>query len=192
MSKMSPMPAPRAVISVLISSLPSILSRRAFSTLRILPRSGRMAWKRRSRPCLAVPPARVALDDVESRSGPGRAPSSRPACRAGCRRRRCVLAHHFARLAGGVAGAGGGQALLDDACARRAGSLPGTAAGPRRRPARPRSLTSALPSLSLVWPSNCGFAMLDADDGGQALAHVVAGQVGVVLLEDAGSCGRSR
>ena len=24
-----------------------------------------MAWKRRSRPCLAVPPARVAFDEVE-------------------------------------------------------------------------------------------------------------------------------
>ena len=42
---------------VRISSWPSILSKRAFSTLRILPRSGRIAWKRRSRPCLAEPPA---------------------------------------------------------------------------------------------------------------------------------------
>ena len=30
---------------------------RAFSTFRILPRSGSTAWKRRSRPCLALPPA---------------------------------------------------------------------------------------------------------------------------------------
>src|SRR5207237_835037 len=37
-------------MSALISSLPSILSARAFSTLRILPRSGRIAWVRRSRP----------------------------------------------------------------------------------------------------------------------------------------------
>src|SRR5215216_6211179 len=51
------MPVPRAVIIRRISSDDSILSRRAFSTLRILPLSGRMAWKRRSRPCLAVPPA---------------------------------------------------------------------------------------------------------------------------------------
>ena len=42
---------------VLISSFPSILSNRAFSTLRIFPLSGRIAWKRRSRPCFADPPA---------------------------------------------------------------------------------------------------------------------------------------
>jgi hypothetical protein len=30
---------------------------RAFSTLRIFPRIGRIAWKRESRPCLAEPPA---------------------------------------------------------------------------------------------------------------------------------------
>src|SRR5258706_14083856 len=42
---------------VRISSLERILSIRAFCTLRILPRSGRIAWKLRSRPCLAEPPA---------------------------------------------------------------------------------------------------------------------------------------
>ena len=58
MSKSSfPMPQPSAAIIVRISSLLSILSKRAFSTLRILPLSGRIAWKRRSRPCLAEPPA---------------------------------------------------------------------------------------------------------------------------------------
>ena len=34
-----------------------ILSLGAFSTLSILPFKGRIAWKRRSRPCLAEPPA---------------------------------------------------------------------------------------------------------------------------------------
>ena len=58
MSKSSaPMPHPSAAIIVRISSLPSILSKRAFSTFRILPLSGRIAWNRRSRPCLADPPA---------------------------------------------------------------------------------------------------------------------------------------
>src|SRR5918911_1380775 len=51
------MPVPRAVIIRRISSEESILSRRAFSTFRILPLSGSTAWKRRSRPCLAEPPA---------------------------------------------------------------------------------------------------------------------------------------
>src|SRR5205085_355738 len=56
MSKSSaPIPQPSAAIIVLISSLPSILSKRAFSTFRIFPLSGRMAWNRRSRPCFADP-----------------------------------------------------------------------------------------------------------------------------------------
>ena len=40
-----------------ISVLERILLSRAFSTLMILPRRGRMAWKLRSRACLAEPPA---------------------------------------------------------------------------------------------------------------------------------------
>ena len=34
--------------------------------------------------------------------------------------------------------------------------------------------TSLLPSLVLVWPSNCGCGHAERDDGGQALAEVVA------------------
>ena len=51
------MPVPSAVMRVPISAEPSILSKRAFSTFRILPLSGRMAWNLRLRPCLAEPPA---------------------------------------------------------------------------------------------------------------------------------------
>ena len=51
------MPVPTAVIMVWISVFCSTLSKRAFSTLISLPRIGRIAWKRRSRPCLAEPPA---------------------------------------------------------------------------------------------------------------------------------------
>ena len=40
-----------------IVSLLRIFSRRAFSTLSILPRSGSIAWNSRLRPCLALPPA---------------------------------------------------------------------------------------------------------------------------------------
>ena len=36
--------------------------------MRILPRSGRIAWVLRSRACLALPPARVALDDEQFRA----------------------------------------------------------------------------------------------------------------------------
>ena len=51
------MPQPSAVISVPTSCELIILSKRARSTFRILPFSGRMAWVRRSLPCLAEPPA---------------------------------------------------------------------------------------------------------------------------------------
>ncbi len=56
-SNSSPTPAPMAVKMFRISSFSRILCRRAFSTFRIFPFSGRIAWKRRSRPCFALPPA---------------------------------------------------------------------------------------------------------------------------------------
>ena len=57
MSNSSPMPVESAWMIVRISSKPRILSRRAFSTLRILPLSGRIACVSWFRPPLALPPA---------------------------------------------------------------------------------------------------------------------------------------
>ena len=51
------MPVPNAVIKVPTSCEDNILSKRAFSTFRILPFKGKIACVRRSRPCLAEPPA---------------------------------------------------------------------------------------------------------------------------------------
>ena len=51
------MPVPMALIRAWISVFSRILCRRAFSTFRILPRIGRMAWYERSRASLALPPA---------------------------------------------------------------------------------------------------------------------------------------
>ena len=59
------MPVPSAVISVPISAEPSILSKRARSTFRILPRSGRIAWKRAVAALLGRAAGAVALDDEE-------------------------------------------------------------------------------------------------------------------------------
>ena len=56
-SKSFPMPPPIAMARFLISSWSRSLSGLAFSTLRIFPLSGRMAWNARSLPCLALPPA---------------------------------------------------------------------------------------------------------------------------------------
>ena len=51
------MPVPSAVISDWTSVFFSTRSMRAFSTLMILPRIGRIAWNIESRPDLAEPPA---------------------------------------------------------------------------------------------------------------------------------------
>ena len=57
MSKSLPTLQPKAVIMFLISSELRTLSSLAFSTFRILPLSGRTAWRFLSRPCFAEPPA---------------------------------------------------------------------------------------------------------------------------------------
>ena len=97
-----PMPVPRAVIMVAMSSDESILSKRAFSTFRILPRSGRIAWTLRSRPCLAEPPAEspstmksslsLGSRDWQSASLPGsEAPSRTPLRRTVSRALRAAM-----------------------------------------------------------------------------------------------------
>ena len=50
-------PSPSAVTMAVISVFLYMLASSLRSTLRILPRSGSTAWKRLSRPCLALPPA---------------------------------------------------------------------------------------------------------------------------------------
>ncbi len=128
---------------------------RARSTLRILPFSGRIAWKRRSRPCLAVPPAdspstrnisqRLGSRSEQSASLPGSPPpSSAPLRRV---RSRALRAASRARAAS--------IALL--MILRATGGFCSKNA-PRR------SFTNAwtMPAISefsfaLVCPSNCGW-----------------------------------
>ena len=107
------MPVPSAVISVPICSLDSILSGRTRSTLRILPRSGSTAWNSRLRPCLALPPAEVALDDEQFGFGGILllAVGELAGQRGNAER---ALARQFARLAGGFARGGGLDHLADD------------------------------------------------------------------------------
>ena len=53
----SPKRTPIACMMLFTSSLSKALCHITFSTLRILPRSGRMAWNLFLRPCFAEPPA---------------------------------------------------------------------------------------------------------------------------------------
>ena len=135
---------------------------------------------------------RVALDDVELAAGGiallavGQLAGQRQPVE------RALAEDEVAGLARGVAGAGGRQALLDDPAAVAGVLVEVLAERLARRAVWTWPLTSALPSLAFVWPSNWGSVELDADDRGQALADVVARQVGVVVLEDARRGGPSR
>ena len=150
------MPVPSAEITSRMASWPSILSGRAFSTFRILPKSGRIAWYLRSRPCFAEPPARVALDDEDlgflgvAARAVGQLARERPAFE------RALALHQVARLAGGFAGPAGDEALLDDAAAVVRVLFQVLGERLARRRSGPGRATSGLPRRVFVWPSNCG------------------------------------
>ena len=132
---------------------------RAFSTLSILPKSGRIACERRSRPCLADPPAespstmysslRSGSRSWQSASLPGSAEPSSALLRM--TRSRALRAASRARAA-----------VSDLSMMRRASPGFSSRYWPMPSPTAVCTwpLTSALPSLALVWPSNCGSVSL--------------------------------
>src|SRR3989304_1461400 len=99
------MPAPRAMMSGRTFSEPRIRSSRARSTLRSLPRMGRMAWKRRARPRLAAPPA-----EASSTMASPRPAAARPVVEA-CRERG-PEARHVGAAVDGVDVVGEGEDVL--------------------------------------------------------------------------------
>ncbi len=161
---------------VLISSEASILSKRAFSTFRILPCSGRIAWNCRSRPFLAEPPAEspstrnssdergVALRAVGELAGQVRGVE------------RALAAGEVARLARGLAGARGLDALLDDP-PRLARVLLEVLGELLVDHLLDPALDLGGDQLVLGLRGELGVLDLDRDDGRQPLAHVVAGEV---------------
>src|SRR5919107_575851 len=162
-SKLSPTPAPIALIRACISALERILLMLAFSTLRILPRNGSMAWKFLSLPPLADPPAELPSTmyssllagslDEQSASLPGSVPRPR-------------------RL----------QSLVDD----RLGftrpllqELGKITVGH----ALYETLDLRVPEFGLGLPLELGLPQLDRDDRGQTFPDVVAGKALLFLLE---------
>ena len=153
------MPQPSATIIVLISSLDSILSNRAFSTLSIFPLSGSIAWNLLSLPCFAEPPAEspstinislsAGLDSWQSASFPGSDDeSSAP----------FLLISSFAFLAASLALAPSAAFSIiffatDGFSSMNAASLSLTMA-------LIYPSTSLLPSFVFVCPSNCGLLSL--------------------------------
>ena len=153
------MPVPSAVMRVAICSELMSLSKRARSTFRTLPRSGRIAWNLRSRPLLGGAAGGVTLDDVDlaQRGSFSWQSASLPAGR----RRRARPCGGSSR---GPCGRLRGRARLRRSCRRwswrRAGSRAGT----------PRAFATTLfdrraageTSFILVWLANLSGILTDS------------------------------
>ena len=157
---------------------------RAFSTLRILPRIGRIAWMRGSRPWRAEPPAESpstmktshssGFVDWQSDSLPGRPPppSSPLRDRARLRALRAAIRADAAawdlrtmsRALGGVLLEPGAELVVDRAL--------------------DEALGLGVAELGLGLALELRLAHLDRDDRGQALADVVAGDAVLALLDE--------
>ena len=157
---------------------------RDFSTLRILPRSGSTAWVLRSRPCLAEPPAESPSTTNSSASDgslteqSASLPGSVEFSSADLRRVRSRALRAASRAR---------WAWTDFMITARASLGFSSRNSPRpvltidsTKPAMP-----GLPSLVLVWPSNCGSRSLTEITAVEPLAHVLAGEVVLFLLEQA-------
>ena len=94
-----------------------------------------------------------------------------------------VLAHdQVAGLAGGFARAGGREALIDNAL-RVVRVLFKIQSQPFADDALHDALDFGVAQLAFGLAFELRFGELDADDGGQAFADIVAGQVGVIFLK---------
>ena len=181
-SNSSWMPVPNAVMIDWTSVFFSTRSMRAFSTLMILPRSGRIAWIHRVAAALRRAAGRIALHDIHfglsrvRRAAVGQLAGQAPDVGG------ALAAHQLARLAGGDPCLGRRDRLVHNGFrVGRVGLEP--VASCSLQIFCTNDLTSVLPSLVLVCPSNCGSDDLHRDDRRQALADVVAGEVRVLLLE---------
>ena len=144
---------------LLISSLARILSILAFSTFKILPRIGRIAWNSRLRPDLADPPAEspstmkssvsAGLLEEQSANFPGRLEISKPDFLRVTSRARLAATRALA-------------AKIPFSTIRLA--ICGFSIRKSEKASLKRRLviltTSLFPSLVLVCPSNCGFGCL--------------------------------
>ena len=178
-------PVPIAVISAWISWLESTLSMRAFSTLMILPRSGRIACALPVAALLGRAAGGVALDDEEL--GEGRVAHRAVGELAGQGRvlERRLAAGQVARFAGRLPGRRVDR-LADDPA-----SLAGVLLEELAQLAVDRLFDKALDrrvaefGLRLPLLLELGVLELDRDHRGEALADVVSGEVLVFLFEQA-------
>src|SRR5437868_2717120 len=133
-----------------------------------------MAWKRRSRPCLAVPPADSPSTRKSSqRSGSFSWQSASLPGTTGIER--AFAPCEIASFPGSFPRAGGVDALRDDLSHDR-GVLIEVLAQPLVHELNDLALNIAV-QFALGLALKLRLRQLDAHDGGQTFAHVVAGQV---------------
>ena len=171
-----------AEISVWISVFFSMRSMRARSTLRILPRMGRIAWVAGLRAGTAEPPAESPSTMNSSRSSrffdeQSLSLSGMPAPSSSDLR-----PHEVAGLLGRGAGLGGGDALLDDLVGLGGILLEPVAQLLVGGPLHQR-LHGGVAELGLGLALELRVAQSHGDDRRDALADVLALEVGVLLLE---------
>lgn len=182
MSKSSWTPVPKAEISAWISWFCRILSIRAFSTFRILPRMGRMAWYCGLRPDLAEPPHGVALDDEDLALGGIVRLAVGELARQRRRLQEALAARQVTGLAGRHARGGRLDGLADDVR-----GLHRIAVEPVREvlvhDLLDEGLRLGVAQLGLGLALELGLAELDRDDRRQTLADVVTREVVVLLAQ---------
>ena len=177
-SKSLPKPQPKAVIMArdLLRWLRALAPVDVFSTLRILPRRGRMAWKCRSRPSLALPPALspstrkishlLGSRSEQSASLPGRDADSRTRLAPG----------QLPGLAGGLPGALGAEAPVQDGPGH-GGVLLQVGGELLAHQAVHNAAHLAAAQLGLGLALKLGVLHFDGDDGREAFPDVLALEV---------------
>ncbi len=153
-----------------------------------MPRSGQDGLEAAVAALLGRAAGRVALDDVQLAAGGVPLLAVGQLAGQGHAVEGALADHEIARLAGGLAGAGRRQALLDDA-ATVGGVLVEVLAEAVRDRRLDLALDLGVAELRLGLALELRIGQLHADHGRQALADVIAGQVGVVVLEDARAAG---
>jgi hypothetical protein len=149
------MPVPSAAIRVPISADPRTLSKRARSTLRILPRNGRIAWFARLRACFAEPPAESPSTRNSSLFAGSRSWQS-----ASLPGSELISSAPFRRVSSRALRAASRAAAASTILAISFLASPGCSSNHRSRcsPIRPSTTgrTSEETSFSLVWDENFG------------------------------------
>ena len=140
-----------------------------------------MAWNLGLRPCLAETAGRVALDDEHLALCRILALAVGQLARQGVVGQGALASHQFLGPAGGVTGAGGVDDLLDDQ-AHILGVLAEVFVELLVDHRGHVSGHLGVAEFGLGLPLELRVGNLDADDGGQPLAHVVTGHLLLELL----------